>query len=350
MPSSLDQIITELIQQGSSDIFLSEESSIRMRMGGEITESDGRPVSREMMVEFWRACGADPDGTDFDKRYQLETTGQFMRVNLFRALGKRSASIRPIKSEILTMKELGLPADILESWFMNDSGLILVTGTSGAGKSTTVASALQHLAHVRPVHILTVEDPIEYLFTNDLAMFSQRELGSDTGGYSEALRASLRQNPDVIFIGEIRDEEGAEIAIRAAESGHLVVATLHSGGAVEAIERMSLMFPGEQREGVRRLLSQQLVGICSQVLLPTQQKTLMPVLEIMQNEGVIAKWIAERRLEDLGELLERGDSQVNVSMLRGLVNCVQSGAVDIETARIYAHNTHDFNRLLSGFI
>ncbi len=350
MSHSIEQLIETFFEQGCSDVFIESGKPLRYRLNGGIGSADDTVISAEQMVDFWKMCGGDPDSSqEYDKRHQLSDSGSFVRVNLYRTLGSHAAALRPVSTDIPDLDTLGLPAHTLMPWFMRESGLILVTGAAGAGKSTTLAAALQGVAAAKSAHILTIEDPIEYLLKDDKSFFSQRELGSDTDDFASALRASLRQNPDIIFVGEIRDEETANIALRAAESGHLVVSTLHSSGTIEAIERLTLLFKESQREGVRKILSQQLIGICFQELLATTHGGVMPIIEVLQNDSIVQKWINEQRYEDLSELLERENSPTNVSFLRSLVAASSAGFITQEQAQMYAKNPHDYNRIMSGF-
>ena len=197
------------------------------------------PVSRPAMEEFWQSCGIDPaTHPEADISWQIPHGGR-LRVNLYHTLGRLAAVLRPIRARIPSLAELGLPAALLESWLQRRYGLILVTGPTGSGKSTTVASCLDWINRHLARHIVTLEDPIEYLFENDLSFFSQREIRQDSESFATGLRAALRQSPDVLFLGEIRDAETAVTALHAAETGHLVISTLHSSSVVETLERFS---------------------------------------------------------------------------------------------------------------
>ena len=351
MTGELETIVTALLKQGATDVFLQEEKVPFARLRGAVAQlEDCPPLSSEMMEQFWRDCGADPaEGSDYDKRFELKSLNLFMRVNLYRSMDKLSAAIRPIKNEIPQMENLNLPANVLREWFSRDSGLILVTGASGAGKSTTLASALQDLSQRRQAHVLTIEDPIEYVFTDARSIFSQREVRSDTESFSAALRSSLRQNPDVIFLGEIRDEETAEAALRAAESGHLIVSTLHSSGTVEAIERLVLMFPENLRAGGRHLLSQQLIGIASQLLLPGKTSGLFPVLELLDVSGAVPRWIDEARNAEITDLLARGDHAISRNFQHSLMDAVNRERITEEAALEVSRAPQDLKRLMRGF-
>jgi len=331
-----------------SDIFLKEGEVPWAREHSKVSPSSEDPLSREDLEAFWKSCGADPE-RDYEKdaRYTMPG-GKFLRVNLYRTMGRLAAAIRPIKEVIPLLSELGAPAGILQSWMDRRSGIILITGATGSGKSTTVASCLDALNRRTMKHVVTIEDPVEYIFQNQQCIFSQREVNSDSGEFAEALKSALRQNPDVIFVGEIRDEETAQIALRAAETGHLVISTLHSAGVVESMERITNLFPPDRRSSALLLLSMQLIGIVSQQLLPHATSGLYLVSEHMQNEGATRKWIKEGSYTDMAAFLRRQESEKNCDMLTALVQAFQTGNITEPVARQAAQNPNDFNRVIRG--
>ncbi len=336
------------LSQGATDIFLSEDQRTRIRMNGEVVPASESTMSRQDLTSLWQACGVDPDSShESDSRYQMKNGG-YLRANLYRAMGSLSAAIRPIKAIIPALDSLGLPTDLIRHWIHRRSGLILVTGTTGSGKSTTLAAALEELNESRQSHIITLEDPIEYLFQNKHSFFSQRELNSDTARFSTALRASLRQNPDVIMIGEIRDEETAQLALRASETGHLVLSTLHSSGVVEAIERLGNLFPENHGATSRMLLSRQLVGVINQKLLPGTDGSLKLVSEYLQNDGAVRGWVRDGRYSDIIDHLQRPQDDQTRNMLTSIVEGYQHGLIAEEIARDAAPNPGDFDRIIRG--
>jgi pilus retraction protein PilT len=194
------------------------------------------PLSMEELDAFALQCGAEAGALDFDGSF-VSSDGHRFRVNIFRSLSRRGAVLRPIKTRVPSFEELGAPVDLLVSWIQRPTGLILVTGPTGSGKSTTVASCLDWLNQNHSYHIVTIEDPIEYLFQPARSLFTQREVGTDTPTFAQGLRRSLRQSPDVILLGEIRDAASALTALEAAETGHLVLATLHSSNVLDSGRR-----------------------------------------------------------------------------------------------------------------
>lgn len=348
---TLDQLeaaIRQWLTQGATDVFLHEDQTTRVRLNGEVVPVEDTMMSRDDLAALWQACEADPDTiNERDARYQM-ASGSYLRINLFRAMGRLAAAIRPIKDEIPALNSLGLPNALVRSWISRRSGLILVTGTTGSGKSTTLAAALDELNKSRHNHIITLEDPIEYFFKNERSIFSQRELNTDTSEFSTALRAALRQNPDVIMIGEIRDEETAQLALRAAETGHLVLSTLHSSGVVESIERLCNLFPEDAGKTSRMLLSRQLIGVITQNLLPGIDGSLKLVSEYLQNEGAVRTWIREGRFSDLLDHLQRPEDAHTRNMLTSIIQSYQAGHIGAQIARDSSPNPIDFDRAIRG--
>jgi twitching motility protein PilT len=345
---NLEKAIRQWLANGATDVFLSEDQPTRLRINGEVSTVEDSKMTRGEVAALWEACHVNPETDNERDARHLMSNGGYLRVNLYRAMGKLSAAIRPIKNVIPPLDSLGLPTDLFRSWTRRRSGLVLVTGATGSGKSTTLASALDDLNQSLQGHIVTLEDPIEYIFENKHSYFSQRELNSDTSNFSGALRAALRQNPDVIMIGEIRDEETAQLALRAAETGHLVLSTLHSSGVVESIERLSNLFPGGPRETSLMLLSRQLIGVITQSLLPGIDGSLQLVCEYLQNDGATRTWIREGRYRDLIDHLLRPQQAHTRDMLTSIIESCQNGLVDENTARNASPNPSDFDRRIRG--
>ena len=246
------------------------------------------------------------------------------------------------------METLGIPAELLRDWITRPSGLILVCGPTGSGKSTTLASSLQWLNENVSRHVITIEDPIEYIFSNRMALFTQREVGIDTPSFAEGLRRSLRQNPDVILVGEIRDAETAMTAIQACETGHLVLATLHSSNCVDAIERLQLLFPPAARDSVRRTLSGQLLGILCQRLLSGLRAGVVVAAEYFSNIGAMRKYIADGKMPDLVYAIGRSDPRSAQSFLASVSQLVQTQRVSEEVAVASSDNPQELLRALRG--
>ena len=347
MLSALRQLIQDAFAGAATDVFLVAGEAPRVRHEGQVIELHPGPVPPAAMAEFWNSCGIDPQThPEADISWQLPQGGR-LRVNLYHTLGRLAAVLRPIRDQIPPLTQLGLPAPLLESWLQRRYGLILVTGPTGSGKSTTVAACLDWINHHLARHIVTLEDPIEYLFENDLGFFSQREIRQDSADFSTGLRAALRQSPDVLFVGEIRDQETAVTALHAAETGHLVISTLHSSGVADTLERFSHLLKSET-SGALNLLASQLVGILSQQLLPRLGGGLFPALEYLQNEAATRRWILDNKLAELQDHLQKSNGTTNCSLLDYLVAATRQGFVDLETARSACPRPQDFDRAMRG--
>ena len=350
MNAELLELLTTAFTGGASDVFLIEGEPPRVRKDGEVIQAFGGAMERGVIAEVWSHCGIDPqEELDGDASFVVPGVGR-LRMNAYRTLGRLGAVMRPIKSEIPEFDELGLPGELLASWLAKRSGLILVCGPTGSGKSTSVAACLEWINRHQSRHIVTIEDPIEYLFTNRRSFFSQREVSRDTGDFDIALRQALRQNPDVIFFGEIRDAGSALAALRAAETGHLVISTLHGSGVAGvpvAMERLSRML-SQEISGTTQLLSRQLIGVLAQQLLPRVDGGVVAVLEYFENASVTRKLIAEAAYSEIRDHLDRADGSKACPFLRYLVAATKQNIIDPDTARSACDRPQDFDRALRG--
>jgi len=343
----INSLCTLAGQHGASDLFLHAERPPQLRINGELVTVGETVITPDQMEEFWYWCGADKEALDYDGSF-ISSDGLRFRVNFFRSLFKRGAVLRQIKTQIPTLDSLGAPMELLTSWVTKASGLVLIAGPTGSGKSTTVAACLEWLNQNYHRHIVTIEDPVEYLFTPAQCLFTQREVHSDTTTFAEGLRRSLRQSPDVILLGEIRDNASAVTALQAAETGHLVLATLHSSNVLDSLERVSRLFAADEREGVLQLLSKQLVGILCQKLLPSLPDGRALAVEHFENQAVTRKYIAEEKFRDLADFLAKGDNPLNVTFLQSLIALVHAGRITEATAIQAAANPHELQRQLRG--
>lgn len=347
MQTAILQLIRDAFTHQASDLFLMEGEVPRIRLESDLRSLASESITRAGMRELWIYCGIDPDvHRDADISWQLPEYGR-MRVNFYQTLGRLAATMRPIRSGVPKLAELGLPDELLHSWLQRRFGLILVTGPTGSGKSTTVASSLDWINHHFARHIVTLEDPIEYLFENRHSLFSQREVRLDSENFATGLRAALRQSPDVLFLGEIRDAESALIALQAAETGHLVISTIHSSSVVEALDRFSHLVRSEAT-GALNLLASQLIGIISQQLLPRLGGGLFLAVESFQNEAASRRWILDHQLTALQDHLLKSKGGVNRSLLDSLVSAARQGLVDPDVARSACPRPQDFDRAMRG--
>jgi len=345
--SALHQLIRDAFHEQTTDIFLVEDEPARIRKDADVVLLHPVPIPHSAMEEFWHSCGVDPQQQlEADTSFQIPNSCR-VRVNLYHTLGRLAAVLRPIRSIIPPMADLGLPDHLLQPWMQRHSGLILITGPTGAGKSTTVASCLDWLNQNMARHIVTLEDPIEFLFTNQCSLFSQREMRQDSDSFPAALRSALRQSPDVLFIGEIRDPETAITALHAAATGHLVISTLHSSSIAETLDRFSHLLSAEI-SGAPSLLASQLIGILSQKLLPRLGGGLFPALEYMQNEAATRRWIQENRLSELQDHLLTSKDANNCSSIEYLIASVRQGYLTAEVARASCSRPQDFDRAMRG--
>ncbi len=343
----IDALCLTAHRAGASDLYLRAGNLPQLRINDALHNlPDAAPITARELEEFAGRCGAPPGALDHDGSY-VASDGRRFRVNLFSSLEARGAVLRPIKVAVPTLEGLGAPEALLTSWIQRPTGLILVTGPTGSGKSTTVAACLEWLNQHCAFHIVTIEDPIEYLFRSASSLFTQREVGIDTPSFAEGLRRSLRQSPDVILLGEIRDRASALTALEASETGHLVFATLHSSNVLDSLERLLRLFEPGERDGVQHVLAQQLIGIVCQRLAPGR-RGLALIVEHFENQAVSRKWILEGKFRELAEHVGRGDNPANVTFLQSLVRLVQTGRISEETALATAGNPQELQRRLRG--
>ena len=281
---------------------------------------------------------------EVDFSYNFEDRVRF-RVNVFRQRGDVSVAMRLIPAKIRTVDELNLPP-ILHEFTRPSQGFVLVTGPSSHGKSTTLAALVDEINHTRADHIITIEDPIEYIFEDDRAVIDQREVYQDTLSFSRALRATFRQDPDVIMVGEMRDPETMAIAITAAETGHLVFATLHTNSASQTIHRIVDSFAAEQQDQVRAQLSGSLLGVISQRLVPCLKGGLIPACEIMLSTPAVTNLIRENKIHELPMVIETSGEAGMISLNRSLADLVKKKEISLENALIYSLNPSELRLLV----
>lgn len=279
-----------------------------------------------------------------DFAYSFEDKARF-RVNAYYQRGYLAAALRHIQSRIRTIDELSLPP-ILHDFAKLSQGFILVVGPAGHGKSTTLAAILDEINHSRGDHIITIEDPIEYLFTQDRGIISQREVGSDTATFDDGLRTLLRQDPDVVMIGEMRDHRSISTALTAAETGHLVFSTLHTNSASQTIDRIIDSFPAEQQGQVISQLSATLVAIVSQRLVPRIEGGRIPVTEIMLVNSAIRNLIREKKIYQIDLVIETSLQEGMITLNRSMANLVKAKQISLENAELYSMNPSELRILL----
>ena len=352
---TFNQLLTAAVKNGASDIHLKAFAPPAMRINGALLAVKVPaliPADTEAIAQFIlanaRYKGDLHDLRDWDTSYAVEDVGRF-RCNIFRQKGHFALVLRTIPFHVPTVESLGLPP-IVTTMSGYERGLVLVTGVTGSGKSSTLAAIVRHINETTRAHILTIEDPIEFLHEDKLSRVTQREIGPDTSGFAQALRAALRQDPDVILVGEMRDTETIEIALKAAETGHLVLSTVHTTDAEKTIGRLCDAFPAEAQPAVRHRLAENLKGSISQRLLPKATgKGRVVAAEIMVATESIKEFIIdpERTHEIADYLAKNRDVYGTQSFDQHLSELYKSGQVTLDVAKNAASNSSDFERALS---
>lgn len=327
--------LTKMNELNASDLYLTVGHAPVVRVDDELQDIGLEPLEAEQVYEIIHSILTAKQRREFELNWELNTSldmGQHgrYRINIMKQRQCPGLVIRRIVSKIPAINELHLPP-VLEKLSLEKRGLILLTGMTGSGKSTTLASMVNHRNERMTGHILTIEDPIEYYHNHIQSVVTQREIGVDTESYSVALKNSLRQRPDVILIGEIRDREVMEQALMIAETGHLCLATLHSNNAYQAIERIVNFFPEEQQHQVRLNLSMNLKAIISQRLLPSIEGGLVPALEVMINEALIRELIVEGKYERITEVMEQNTKMGMQTFDQSLLSLYINGSITEET-------------------
>jgi twitching motility protein PilT len=344
----LDGLLARLIELGGSDMHLKIASPAMARVDGALTPMEERLLTESDLETVLTVVSERTPAKrehfytagELDTAYLAEGLGRF-RVNGYRQRGAISFAFRFIPKEIPSFTKLGLPEGV-GSLAEEHRGLVLVTGATGSGKSTTLAAMINSINRGRQQHIVTIEDPIEFVHDDWGCIVNQREVGLDTDSYLEALRRVLRQDPDVILIGELRDEESARAALQAAESGHFVLSTLHTIDAAETIGRLVEFFPPAKQQMTRQILAGVLRGVVSQRLLPKKGGGRVAAVEVMVNTARIADLIRDGEIEKTTEAIEDGDFHNMQSFSQHLVQLVLDDLVEEEVAANAATNRHDF--------
>lgn len=349
----LDDLLRQMKQQGASDLHLTSGSAPYMRIHGDMVKLNYRNVSTEtcqsLVFEILTEKQKElfTENWDLDLSYPLSGVGRF-RVNLFMQRNGVSAVFRLIPETIKTIDELDLPEQ-LTSLIDVSEGLILVTGPTGSGKSTTLASMIHTINEKQQAHIITIEDPIEFVHENRRCLISQRELASHTKSFGAALRAALREDPDIILVGEMRDLETISLAITAAETGHLVFATLHTNSAVKTIDRVIDVFPEGQQGQIRVMLSESLRGVVAQALLPRpDHKGRVPVVEILVNLPSVANLIREGKTHQIASAMQTGRAHGMMTFEVAVQDLIKKGLVSKEDGMSFIRRRSAGKQLTGG--
>ena len=356
MPIDFERLLVTGVERGASDFHLKAGAPPILRIHGRlmpqgdfgvITAEDMDGLARKMLAERW--YNQLRDGKEIDSAYSVPNFGRF-RVNMFLALGAVRAVFRAIPAKKPRFDELGLPP-VLEHLAMERRGLVLCTGITGSGKSTTLAAMIDFINRNRNDHIITIEDPIEFTHEDINCVISQREIGHDSASFAIALRAALREDPDVILLGEMRDPETMSVALHAAETGHLVFSTLHTLNAGETVNRIIGTFPPHQEQQIRDQLAAVIQGVISQRLIPRiGGEGRVPAVEVMIGTGMIRDCIREaKRTPEIPAAIAQGQSQYGMQTFdQCLLRLYREGLVSYETAREAASSPDDFDLKVRG--
>ena len=355
--SALELSVLDLLrvmeEQRASDIYLKAGSPPMYRIDGEVHPGPHDPLSagdvahlaEQLMTDRERQRFAEEQSVDL--AYSVGGVGRF-RVNIYRQRGSTAIVARRVRLNIPSFEELHLPS-VLENLAMLPRGLILVTGPAGSGKSTTQAAMIDHRNENSPAHIVTIEDPIEFLHKDKMSLISQREVSTDTPGFHEALRAALRQTPDVLLIGEMRDRESAEAALYFAETGHLVLSTLHSLNAAQAVERMLAFFPSDHSQEVFHRLSLTIAGIIAQRLIPRSDGTgRIAALEVLNATARIRELIKRGDIDGIKQAIQAGRQEGMQTFDQALYDLAKAELITEADAMHYADSTNDLKLRFKG--
>ena len=348
---NLRELLEQMVKMGASDLHLTVGSPPVVRVDGKLqrlkhdsmTAEETKKLAYSMLNEKQKTKFEQNSELDFS--FGIESMSRF-RANMFMQRGNIAVALRQIPYKIRSFEELGLPK-VMQDFATLPRGLVLVTGPTGSGKSTTLAAIIDKINRERPVHILTVEDPIEYLHRHQMALINQREVFADTTSFSSALKYALREDPDVVLVGEMRDLETIEAALSISETGHLAFATLHTNSCAETINRIVDVFPTNQQEQIRINLSFTLQAVVSQTLIPKQGGGRVLAMEIMIATPAIRAIIRDDKIHQLYSMIQSGQKYGMKTMNQSLSELYNTGKISINDAMSYSHNTQELGEMLS---
>ena len=351
--AQIDQFLRLMVQQKGSDLHLTVGSPPIFRHHGELerikfrelTQADMQGLMYEITTPAQKATFEETFDIDF--AYEIPELARF-RVNMFRQRKGFGAVLRTIPSKVLSADDLGLPEGIRRFCLLN-KGLVLVTGPTGSGKSTTLAAMIDLINTTRPDHILTIEDPVEFVHQNKMSLVNQREVGNHTKSFATALRAALREDPDVILVGEMRDLETISLGITAAETGHLVFGTLHTSSAAKTVDRIINAFPASEQEQIRAMLGESLRGVVAQQLLrKTDGAGRVAALEVMVGTPALGNMIREGKTHQIPSMIQTGKKDGMQMMDQAILDFLMKKVVTPDEAYAKAHNKAEFLPYLQG--
>ena len=349
MSFSIERMLTYALDSGASDLHLSTGSIPMVRIHGDMKKLQLPEMDNDSMIQISKEILNENQQSIFKEKLEidfsteLEGKGRF-RVNFFQQLNGISAVFRTISSAIMSAEELGIPP-ILNQLAELDRGLVLMTGPTGSGKSTTLAAMIDHINEVQDRHIITVEDPVEYFHSSKNSLINQRELGHSTHSFANALKSALREDPDVILVGEMRDLETIQLALTAAETGHLVFSTLHTSSAVKTIDRIIDVFPTDSKSYIRSMLSESLVAVVAQKLLKkTTGDGRVPACEIMIANTAIKNLIREDKIYQIPSLVQAGSKEGMQTLDQDLQRLLDQGLITRDDAIQIAEKPEIFEK------
>ena len=350
----LNKYFRAAVKTLASDLHLKVGQKPKLRLYGELKPTTGETMTEEKLEELvFEIISAEQKefflqhGT-LDFAHEMDGRNRF-RINIFRQRGFISLAARRVNAEIPPFEDLHLPP-VLEKVSSYHQGLVLVVGPTGSGKTTTIAAMIDHINSTRACHIISIEDPIEYLFNDKRAIVSQREVGIDVQDFEDALKYLMREDPDVVFVGEMRDSRTVQAAMRAAETGHLVFGTMHSANASQSVQRLLDLFPPAERDLVRQTLSLTIRAVISQVLLPSIKENIdrVPAVEVLLATATVRKLISEQREADLPAVIRASRNEGMQDFTDHLCDLVKNGSIDPKEAYKYAPNTEELRMALKG--
>ena len=342
--------LRKAVESGASDLFVVAGGTVSCKVKGQILgvseqkifPDETERLIKDLYVQADRDISRYIESGDDDFSFAVGGLARF-RVNAYRQRGSMAAVVRVVAFNIPDYREMHIPEQVIDLAEV-DHGMVLVTGTAGSGKSTTQACIIDRVNRTRSCHIIPLEDPIEYLHRDQKSIISQREIAIDTENYLTALRACLRQAPDVILLGEMRDHETIRTAMTAAETGHLIIATLHTSGAVNTIDRIIDSFPSAQQAQIRIQLSAVLHTVVSQQLIPAKDGGMVPAYEIMHMNSAIKSLIRDSKSHQIDNAITSGGAEGMITMDQSILNLYKEGLIDRETALGYAVNAEQLKR------